>query len=233
MMKYTVALNSEGKVVYYDGKGREKEIQITNDAARKIFELYGKRNSVSTENTRVRENQKPSAAVTANNKKEDDSMKNQKQSRYGVQIIPEDLLGYPGVMKGDKGLYYLMCTCCGSTITPSQARFGIKEYGQAMCIDCQRKYKREHKVYRCPETRFGLEIKYQKPCQNEGCKRMVSGMQTSLSLDVTNGKYRLCPKCLANYAKTKKVETKAEQKVQTVDECERQLANVLGEGPEI
>ena len=37
MMKYTVALNSEGKVVYYDGKGREKEIQITNDAARKIL----------------------------------------------------------------------------------------------------------------------------------------------------------------------------------------------------
>ena len=33
-------------------------------------------------------------------------MKNQKQSQYGVQIIPEDLLGYPGVMKGDKGLYY-------------------------------------------------------------------------------------------------------------------------------
>lgn len=214
IMKYSVIVNKEGKLVYIDGKGQEKNITITKEAASKISEVYGK-------------------TETPAPVKVEDKVEN--EPKYGVKIVPNDLLGYPGIIKGDNGLYYLVCTCCGSTITPTQARHGIKKHKQAMCIDCQRKYDKEKKVFRCPEQRFGRPIKFHKPCQNTegGCKKEVSGMQTALSLEVTQGKYRLCPACLAKYGKTKPVRESTLANAISAEVAALEVPVALTGGPEI
>lgn len=188
-LKNTLAV-VDGVVVFLDGKGKSRPIEVLPEV----------RDALLAQN-KIQKALETGIEVSA------EVMEGTSLSNHIIDSVPEAFLGKHGVLKIDgSGKFFLMCTCCGSLTTIAQARFSIGKWNQVVCIGCQRRKKNVGKYFTSPEERFDREIKFEGECVNhEKCGHVVTGQQLQLSLKVTNGQYRMCPKCLATYARVKVV----------------------------
>lgn len=124
----------------------------------------------------------------------------------GHAVIDSELIGFPGVLKGDNKLYYLVCTHCGMITSPAQARYSIANGGRVTCIYCQRQIMAGKDPFKMPEHKTDkkdIDWSKVKPCEATGCTKKVTGGHIAVSLAVTGGKYKLCTCHLQGYAQTK------------------------------
>lgn len=116
--------------------------------------------------------------------------------RFNNTLIQQHWIGKRGVLKGEDGQYYLMCAC-GRHVSRRQTEFSLNHYDIVMCMDCQKLYTKEHKLYNNPEHKPSTDKT--RTCQ---CcwDKITQGMATA-SLEVTGQKdgslaKRMCRRCL-------------------------------------